>query len=149
MKTSDPLWRTVPRKTLVISLVGVFFIFGTIGFANDIIDMGRQPWLRFAVVEGIFPSLCRRDPTDEPAGSFAYKPAPTNPDERPRDRPLAEPVEPRRNCDNIFDNRGLRVLRLCLHSRGQTLFSGARGDGAGRRDSPRARPCHRYQRERF
>jgi serine phosphatase RsbU (regulator of sigma subunit) len=49
MKTSDPLWRTVPRKTLVISLIGVFFIFGTIGFANDIIDMGRQPWLRFAL----------------------------------------------------------------------------------------------------
>jgi hypothetical protein len=30
-------------------LIGVFFIFGTIGFANDIIDMGRQPLLRFAL----------------------------------------------------------------------------------------------------
>ena len=49
MKTSNPLWRTVPRKTLVISLIGVFFIFSTIGFVNDIIDMGRQPRLRFAL----------------------------------------------------------------------------------------------------
>ena len=50
MKTTDPLWRTVPRKTIVISLTGVFFIFSTIGFANDIIGMGRQPILRFVLV---------------------------------------------------------------------------------------------------
>lgn len=49
MKTSNPMWRTVPRKTLVTALIGVFFIFSTIGFANDIIDMGRQPRLRFAL----------------------------------------------------------------------------------------------------
>src|ERR1700674_1362479 len=49
MKTTDPLWRTVPRKTLVISLTGVFFIFSTMGFANDIIGMGRQPALRFVL----------------------------------------------------------------------------------------------------
>ncbi len=49
MKTTNSLWRTVPRKTLVISLTGVFFIFTTIGFANDIIGMGRQPTLRFVL----------------------------------------------------------------------------------------------------
>lgn len=41
--------RTVPRKTLVISVVGVFFIFSTIGFANDIMDLGRQTPLRFVL----------------------------------------------------------------------------------------------------
>jgi hypothetical protein len=46
MKTLNLLWRTVPRKTHVISLMGVFFIGSTIGFANDIIDMGRRPSLR-------------------------------------------------------------------------------------------------------
>ena len=46
MKKSNLLWRTVPRKTLVISLIGVFFIGSTIGFANDIIDMGRRSSLR-------------------------------------------------------------------------------------------------------
>jgi hypothetical protein len=40
---------TVPRKTLIISLIGVFFTFSTIGFANDIIEMGRQPTLRFGL----------------------------------------------------------------------------------------------------
>ena len=50
MKTTNSLWRTVPRKTLVISLIGVFFIFSTIGFTNDIIGMGRQPTFRFVLV---------------------------------------------------------------------------------------------------
>jgi serine phosphatase RsbU (regulator of sigma subunit) len=49
MKTTDVLWRTVPRKTIAISLTGVFFIFSTIGVANDIIGMGRQPILRFVL----------------------------------------------------------------------------------------------------
>ncbi len=49
MKTTNPLWRTVPRKTTLIALTGVFFIFSTIGFANDIMGMGRLPTLRFVL----------------------------------------------------------------------------------------------------
>jgi hypothetical protein len=48
MKTKS-VWSTVPRKTVIISLIGVFFTFSTIGFANDIIEMGRPPALRFGL----------------------------------------------------------------------------------------------------
>jgi hypothetical protein len=50
-------WRTTPRKSVVVFLLAVFFVFATFGFANDIIDMGRQPPLRFAVavvLSGLF-----------------------------------------------------------------------------------------------
>jgi hypothetical protein len=49
MKTTRSAWGTVPRKTVIISLIGVFFTFSTIGFANDIIEMGRAPALRFGL----------------------------------------------------------------------------------------------------
>jgi hypothetical protein len=42
---------------VVVFLLAVFFVFATFGFANDIIDMGRQPPLRFAVavvLSGLF-----------------------------------------------------------------------------------------------
>lgn len=52
MNASSP-WRTTPRKSAVIFLFAVFFVFTTFGFANDIIDMGRQPPLRFAVSVGL------------------------------------------------------------------------------------------------
>jgi hypothetical protein len=42
-------WRTASRKSIVVFLLAVFSIFTTLGFANDIIDMGRQPPLRFAI----------------------------------------------------------------------------------------------------
>jgi serine phosphatase RsbU (regulator of sigma subunit) len=42
-------WQTVPRRTIVIFVLAVFFVFLGVGFANDVIDMGRQPTLRFAV----------------------------------------------------------------------------------------------------
>jgi hypothetical protein len=51
-------WRTTPGKTRVIFLLAVFFVFANLGFANDSIDMGRQPPLRFAVavlLSGLFP----------------------------------------------------------------------------------------------
>jgi hypothetical protein len=54
----EPFWRTVPRKSLITFLVGVFFIFVIIGFVNDITDMGREPALRFVLnllISGIFP----------------------------------------------------------------------------------------------
>ncbi len=50
-------WQTAPRKAVVIFLLAVFFVFTTLGFANDIIDMGRQPRLRFVisvVLSGLF-----------------------------------------------------------------------------------------------
>jgi hypothetical protein len=58
MSPSTPFWRTVPRKSLITFLVGVFFIFVIIGFVIDITDMGRQPALRFVLIvliSGIFP----------------------------------------------------------------------------------------------
>ncbi len=42
-------WQTVPRKSTVVFLLAVFFTFTTIGFANDILDMGGQPTVRYAV----------------------------------------------------------------------------------------------------
>jgi len=51
------LWRTIPRKTTLVFLVAVFFIFTTTGFANDIINMGSQPIPRYAVavlLSGLF-----------------------------------------------------------------------------------------------
>src|SRR5271166_323999 len=48
MNTSSR-WKTTPRKTLIVFLFAVFFIFTTIAFANDIMGMGRQPAFRFAL----------------------------------------------------------------------------------------------------
>jgi hypothetical protein len=51
------LWRTVPLRTRIIFLGAVFCVFAGIGFANDIIDMGRWPPARFAlsvVMTGLF-----------------------------------------------------------------------------------------------
>jgi hypothetical protein len=56
MNAANP-WRTTPRKSVVVFLLAVFFVFATFGFANDVIDMGRQPPLRFAIgvlLSGLF-----------------------------------------------------------------------------------------------
>jgi hypothetical protein len=58
MNTAEAYWRTVPRKSIVIFFLAVFFIFTTIGFVNDILSLGRQPTLRFVLVvllNGFFP----------------------------------------------------------------------------------------------
>ena len=50
-------WQSAPRKAISIFLLAVFFVFCTLGFANDIIDMGRQGPLRFGVsvlLSGLF-----------------------------------------------------------------------------------------------
>ena len=50
-------WQTTPRKTAVIFLTGVFFIFTSVGFVGDSIDMGRQSPLHFAIsvfLSGLF-----------------------------------------------------------------------------------------------
>jgi len=57
MKTTRPFWRSFPRKSLIAFLLGVFFIFSTTGFANDIVNMGRQPTFRFVLavlLSGVF-----------------------------------------------------------------------------------------------
>lgn len=60
MVIAKSFWRTVPRSSLALFMLGVFFIFSTLGFADDIMGMGRQPELRFvlSVVQfGVFAIL--------------------------------------------------------------------------------------------
>ncbi len=55
--TSVSPWRTTPRKAIVIFLLAVFFTFASFGFANDMIDLGREPLFRFGVgvvLSGLF-----------------------------------------------------------------------------------------------
>lgn len=47
--TNPNPWQTVPRRSAVIFLTAVFFTFASFGFTNDVIDMGLQPPLRFAI----------------------------------------------------------------------------------------------------
>ena len=47
-------WRTIPRKSAVIFLLAVFFTFASLGFANDVIDMGLQPPIRFGLQVPLF-----------------------------------------------------------------------------------------------
>ena len=42
-------WRTIPWKSRAGFLLGVLFIFSTVGFISDIMEMGRQPALRFVL----------------------------------------------------------------------------------------------------
>lgn len=59
IQSFDP-WRETPRKFIVVLLFSVFFFFTTIGFAADIITMGRQHPVHFAlgvVFSGLFAVL--------------------------------------------------------------------------------------------
>jgi hypothetical protein len=50
-------WRSTPRKAIVIFLLAVFFTFASFGFANDTMDLGRQPLFRFGLgvaLSGLF-----------------------------------------------------------------------------------------------
>jgi len=38
-----------PGKSVVLFLLGVFFLFSTVGLATDMSEMGRQPTLRFVL----------------------------------------------------------------------------------------------------
>jgi hypothetical protein len=56
MQSVSP-WRTTPRRIVVIFLLAVFFTFASLGFVNDILDMGRQQPLRFGLgvmLSGLF-----------------------------------------------------------------------------------------------
>lgn len=51
-------WKTVPRTSAALFLLGVFSIFSIIGFASDIGEMGRQLPMRLllnVLISGIFP----------------------------------------------------------------------------------------------
>jgi hypothetical protein len=141
MKTTKSIWSTTPRKTLIISLIGVFFTFSTIGFANDIIQMGRQPTLRFGLgilLTGLFSvwyavtgTILRKNWWKAALPIFATQvfvmgllgnwlpdlPAPT------------------------WMGAEIARLQSRLTFGGiAIIFAVACGDGAGRRDPPRARP---------
>jgi len=54
MKTSLVLknyspWQNVPKRTIAVFFVSVFFIFITLGFVGDIGDLGRTPPVRFGL----------------------------------------------------------------------------------------------------
>jgi hypothetical protein len=58
MSKPTSFWRTLSRRSFFLFLLGVFFVFSAIGFANDVMDMGRTPTLRFVLgilISGIFP----------------------------------------------------------------------------------------------
>jgi len=58
MAQTKAFWRSVPHRSAILFLLGVFFIFSTIGFVGDISVMGREPMLRFVLnvlIAGIFP----------------------------------------------------------------------------------------------
>ncbi len=58
MSASKSFWKTLPATSFLGFLLGVFFLFITAAFANDIIEMGRQPPLRYALsllISGLFP----------------------------------------------------------------------------------------------
>jgi hypothetical protein len=57
MKTPSP-WQTTPRRSSIIFLLAVFFIFAGIGFVGDSMGMGNEPPLRFGIsvlITGLFP----------------------------------------------------------------------------------------------
>lgn len=47
-------WRTAPAKARIIFLFAVFFIFASIGFVSDVLDMGNEPTTRFALSIFVF-----------------------------------------------------------------------------------------------
>jgi len=54
MKTRDHFWKEIPPLSLGIFLLGVFFIFGIIGSAIDVINMGLQSTTRYLVSVVLF-----------------------------------------------------------------------------------------------
>src|SRR5258706_16251129 len=57
MSPSKSFWKSIPRTSLGGFLLGVFFIFSTVGLTTDIMEMGREPTLRFVLgvlVSGLF-----------------------------------------------------------------------------------------------
>jgi hypothetical protein len=42
-------WHTAPVKARIVFLLAVFFIFASIGFVSDVLDMGNEPTARFVL----------------------------------------------------------------------------------------------------
>lgn len=66
---TNNLLRSTPRKSVVIFLLAVFFTFGVIAYANDIMVAGRQPVFRLglsALISGLF-AVCYA------AGAIAFR----------------------------------------------------------------------------
>jgi Stage II sporulation protein E (SpoIIE) len=60
MSRIKSFWKTFPRRSFFLFLLGVFFIFSTVAFVNDIGELGREPALRMALsilLYGTFPVL--------------------------------------------------------------------------------------------
>ena len=56
MESFDP-WRETPRRLIVILLLSIFLLFTIVGFANDIMALGRQQSIHFVlgvVLSGLF-----------------------------------------------------------------------------------------------
>jgi hypothetical protein len=57
MNRAKIFWKTTPRSSLVGFLLGVFFIFSTMGLTTDTMEMGRQRTVRFVLsvlLSGLF-----------------------------------------------------------------------------------------------
>jgi hypothetical protein len=60
MNPTLSFWKTFPRKSTFVFLVGVFFTFSTVGIASDLEEMGRQPALRYilmVLISGVFTAI--------------------------------------------------------------------------------------------
>src|SRR5271169_3097859 len=58
MSRGPTIWKTLPRGSFLLFMLGVFFLFLTIGIGSDIMEMGRQPRLFYALsllIAGVFP----------------------------------------------------------------------------------------------
>ena len=52
-----PYWKGTPLKARILALLGVFFLFSTIGFSIDVMQLGRQPVAALAIsvaLNGLF-----------------------------------------------------------------------------------------------
>jgi hypothetical protein len=55
--TPPSLWRNVPKRSVAIFLVAVFFVFASFGVANDVIGLGLQSPVQYAItiaLSGLF-----------------------------------------------------------------------------------------------
>jgi hypothetical protein len=60
MSPTQSFWRQFPRRSTVIFLLGVFLIFSTMAFVNDMMGLGRQPTAALVLsvlILGVFPVL--------------------------------------------------------------------------------------------
>ena len=49
MNAAKGFWKTVPRKSLIVFLLGVFFLFSTLGSSVGLFFMGSEPLFRFVL----------------------------------------------------------------------------------------------------